>query len=88
MILEILLLMIVLGSGIFIVSQAIDRHQEKLGPKKCVLNVRHKKRSRRQIEKDLDWLLLQKRQDVIDEKEFCNQADQLIDELVDSYHIK
>ncbi|TDE09166.1 hypothetical protein [Dyadobacter psychrotolerans] len=80
MILLILLIMIALGAAI-LVSQAIYCHSSELSQKKYSQITHQRKRSRRQIEKDLDWLILLKKNDAIDEKEFCNQVDQLIDEL-------
>ena len=79
MILLILLLMIAFGAGIFIVNQAIGCHESESNYKKFPAKTPIRRRSRRQIEKDLDQLILLKKNDAIDEKQFCNQADQLID---------
>jgi len=84
MILLILLLSISFGVGAFIVSQVIDWGTRVFSRYKHILHADRVKRCRKQIEKDLDWLTLLHEQGIVSEKQFSDQADGLIDELVDT----
>ena len=86
MILLLLLLTISVGIGAFAVSQVLDWSYQELNRYNSIYKGQLEKRCRKQIEKDLDWLTLLYDEGVVSEKQFNDQADRLIDELVENLH--
>lgn len=86
MILLLLLLTISVGIGAFAVSRLLDWSNQELNRYNSICNHQEEKRCRKQIEKNLDWLTLLYEEGIVSEKQFNDQADRLIDELVEKLH--
>jgi hypothetical protein len=81
-----LILFIVAGAICFIASKVLDWFETKFPPKKRPVPVR--KRHRREIKADLDVLYHSYQQGLLDEAQYLDQSDELIDQLADLVHGK
>jgi hypothetical protein len=74
----------VAGTIVFIVSLIFEWFETKFPPKKkpVPIKVRHK----REIKADLDVLFRSYQQGLLDEAEYLDQTDELIDQLADLVH--
>ncbi|WP_439581893.1 hypothetical protein [Dyadobacter bucti] len=86
MILLELILFIVVGTICFIISKVVEWFEYKFPPKKQP--VRTKVRHRGQIKADLDVLYHSYQQGLLDETQYLDQTDELIDQLADLVHKK
>lgn len=86
MILLELILFIVAGTICFIISKVVEWIENKFPPKKQP--VRIKARHRGQIKADLDNLYRSYQQGILDEAQYLDQSDELIDQLSELVHKK
>ena len=86
MILLLLLVTIAFGTGIFVISQIVDWIKMELTSYQSLYNQPLERRCRKHIKKDLDKLIMRYKSGAIDEREFSDQTDELIDELADNIH--